>query len=88
MVVQHELTPLSAGIRKTKAVDNIIEPALQQDKQIGAGDTSLCLGSFKKQVKLLFRKPVHPFDFLLFTQLNTVIGNFPAPPFSMLAGRI
>ena len=88
MVVQHELTPLGAGISETKSIDDIIEPALQQDQQIGAGDTSLGLGSFKKQVKLFFRKPIHPFNFLLFTQLNAVIRNFPATSLSMLAGRI
>jgi hypothetical protein len=86
--MQNKLAPLGARICETEAIYDIIETTFEQHEQIGAGNASLSFGPFKKQVKLFFRKPVHSFDLLLFTQLNSVIGNFPASPLAMLSRRI
>jgi hypothetical protein len=88
MIVQDKLAPLSAGIRKAKAINDVIETTLQQCQQIGSGGTFLTFSSFKKQMKLFFRKPIHPFDLLFLPQLYPVIRNFSSAALTMLPGRI
>jgi hypothetical protein len=39
-------------------------------------------------MELFFRKTVHPFYFLLFPQLNTIIRRLSAPTLSVLTRRI
>jgi hypothetical protein len=82
------LTGLGARTGETKPIDNIVQSSLQPHKQVGSGNTFLPFGLLKEDVELLFRKTVHSFHFLFFSQLDAVIRWFSAPTLSMLTRRI
>jgi hypothetical protein len=42
----------------------------------------------EKDTELLLGQPVHAFDFLLLTQLNTIVGNFTTAPLTVLPGGV
>jgi hypothetical protein len=83
-----KLPALGTRIGKSQPVGNVVESTLQQDKQIGTGNSALPLRSNKKQMKLLLGKTIHAFDFLLFSQLDTVIRRFSSATFTVLSRRI
>jgi hypothetical protein len=84
----NKLPALDTRIGKSQPVGDVIYSTLQQDKQIGTGNSALPFRSNKKQMKLLLGKTVHAFDFLLFSELDTVIRRFSSATFTVLSRRI
>jgi len=88
VVVPDEMASLRARIGKTQPVHDIVQPPFEKNEQIGAGNALLAIRLFKRKPELLFRKTVGVFNFLLFTQLNAVIGRFSATTLSVFAGSV
>jgi hypothetical protein len=88
MPVPNKMPALGARVDKSQSIDDVVQAAFKRDEKIGARDTLLTIGSFEEEAELIFREAIHPFDLLLFPELNTVVGRFPAPSLSMLTRRI
>ena len=88
MPVPNKMSALGSRVGKSDAIDDIVQSAFQRDEKIGTGDALLTIRPFEEQPELIFREAIHPFDLLLFPELNTVVGHFPAPSLSMLTRRI
>ena len=87
MVVPHQLPGLRPRICKTHAVDDIVQPSFQEDQQVGASNALLSLRFMEIKTELAFQQTVHPFYFLLFSQLDTVVGKLLSA-LTVLAWRI
>src|SRR5262249_12063165 len=74
----HKLPCLLAGGREAKPVHHIIEPALQQDKQIRAGLTRIALGFLEDALELSLQHAIHITCLLLLHQLQAVIRHLPS----------
>ena len=74
MSVINKLPSLSAGSRKTGAINDVIETTLQHKEQIFARDTFLPRGFLKVIAELFFKHEVDALDLLLFTKLLPVTG--------------
>jgi hypothetical protein len=72
----YQLSRLSPRIGKTHSEDHIIKTSFQKKQQIGACYSFLSVGLFKITPELSFQQAIHPFKFLLFPQLNPIIGVF------------
>jgi hypothetical protein len=79
---------LVAGVGEAETIHDVVEAALEGNQKVGARDAFLPVRPFEKQAKLLFRKAVHPFDLLLFPELDTIVRGFSAAPLSVLSWRI
>ena len=88
MVVAHEMATLGPRIHKAHAIDHVVQAPFQHDEQVRAGDALLAIGALEEDSKLLLGKPVHAFNLLLLTQLNTVVGNLAATAFTVLSRRV
>ncbi len=80
--MKHELSGLGAGIRETKARDNIIEPSLKKNEQVFTGDTSLFTSLVEGLVELAFQHAIGIASLLFFTELESAVGE----PAASLAG--
>ena len=88
MVVSDQMATLIPGIDESHSVNHIVEPSLQGDQHIGTGNPFLARSALEEYAKLLFREAIKPLDFLLFPQLNAVVGCFATPPLGAVARRI
>lgn len=88
MIVADKMSALITGIAKTKTIYDVVQASFQHHQQIRTGNPFLAVRFFKKQMELLFGKPVNALDLLLFTQLDAVVRSFPPAPLTMLARSI
>ena len=72
MTVQHQLAGFLAAHRKTRAVDDIVQSAFKDPKQILTGDAGFALGHFKVMGELALQNTVIAFCFLFRAQLQAV----------------
>lgn len=89
VAVIDQLPGLSAGSRKTRAVDRVVQPALQQKEKIFARNTLLPRGFFEIIAELFLQYEVNALDLLFFPKLKTVTGQRLASAIgTMLTGRV
>src|SRR5207248_2794462 len=88
--VPHELTCLLARGRKTHAVDQIIQPALERVQQRLARDARLLQHALEDVAELALREPIDPLHLLFLAQLLGVLRRFTtaAGRLAMLTGRV
>src|SRR5690606_37956461 len=84
--VVYQLTRFSASGAEAHAVYNVVEAAFQQLNQGLACVATATLSFSKVFSELLFQNAIHALEFLLFTELNTVIGCACTRSTAMLAG--
>ncbi len=87
MVVKHQLAGLGPGVGKAQTVDHVVQAPFQQHQEISAGDPAHALRPLEVTPELLLQDAVHTLYFLLFPELQTVIGNF-APTLTVLSRRV
>ncbi len=85
--MEHQLAGLGPGVGKAQTVDHIVQAPLQQHQEISAGDSPHALGPDEIAPELLLQDAIHALHFLLFPELQTVIGNL-APTLTVLSRRI
>jgi hypothetical protein len=73
-----ELARLGPAAGKPKAVDDVIQPALKQFQQSGAGRFAGSQSHHHEAPELPLVEAVHPFYFLFLSQLSGVLA-FPTP---------
>jgi len=88
MAVSYQMSSLGTRICKTQTIYNIVESAFQQDKEIGTFDSFFAFGFLKKQMKLFLGEAIYPFNFLLFPELNAIVGNLSSPTLAVFAWGI
>jgi len=84
--VTHQLAGFRPGGGQAHAVNDIVEPALEQGEQVGTRVALAALGFSKVPTELALKHTVHALDLLLFTQLQSVIGRPCTRRAAMLAG--
>ena len=85
--VTHHLTGLAAGVGKAHAIDHVVQAALKNGEQIGAGHALGHVGGDEIAVELIFQHTVHAAHLLLFTQLKGILADLLARA-AVLAGGI
>ena len=85
--VAHELTGLTARGAEAQAVDDVVEPHLEQAQQVLAGDALLAAGHHVVVVELLLEHLVVAARLLLLAQLQEVLGLLDAAA-AVLARRV
>src|SRR5688572_14970852 len=86
MAVAHELPCLIVGGCKSESHHNVIEAALELGEQVFAGDALLACGLLEVRAELVFQDAVHPFDLLLFPELQAISYDLGLALPSMLPG--
>src|SRR5205807_8007312 len=87
VTVADELSRLRARGRQPEAVDDVVEPSLQQLQQRLAGDAPRPLGRLEVAPELILQHAVDALDLLLLAQLQAVAGQLRFPRLAVLAGR-
>ena len=82
-----QLAGLRPAHRKAGAVDDVVQPGLQDLEQVFAGHALLLGGHFKIFGKLAFQHAVVTSDLLFLAVLQAVLGEF-LPALAMLAGGV
>src|ERR1700704_4565593 len=85
VAMAHKLSRLAPGLRKTEAVDNIVQPPLQLLQEQFAGDASGARRLFKVIAELAFLGKVNALGFLLFAQLQTIADDLGLAVLTMLS---
>jgi len=88
VAVIHELPSLSARCRQVKAVDDIVEPYLDELQQVGTRHAAAALGFLDIVAEWGLKDSVGPLHLLLFPQLTAVVGDLLLHPLAVHAGRI
>src|SRR6267154_2075281 len=87
--MRHELASCAARISKAKAVNDVVEPRLQQLEKRFTCDTALAQGALENAPELFFEKSVLIAQLLFFAERNCIIGLFaPGTSRAVLPGRI
>jgi hypothetical protein len=66
MTVSHQLSRMSAGIGQTEPINDIIQPALQQDDEVVTGDPGQAFGIGEDATELPLQHAIGVANFLLF----------------------
>src|ERR1700722_762357 len=89
VAVPHQLTGLAARHAKTKAIDHVVQTALQLLQKHFAGDAAGARRLLEIVPELAFLGKVNALGLLLFAQLQTVADDFGLAVLAMLArGKI
>ena len=88
MAVADELSGLRARGRKSHPVDGVVKTTLQQQEQVLASDAAPAFGQGKHPAKRFLQGAVDAFEFLLLTQLDTVLGRLPTSALTVLSRRV
>ena len=89
MTVTHELASLGAGGGPTGAVDNVVEPKLEEAQHVLAGHALPARGLGEDVAELPLGEAVAEASLLLFLQLQEILGDRAAPTrTAMLARRV
>ena len=83
----HELPRLRPRRRQAEAVDDVVEPALEQLQQRLAGDAARPLGRLEVAAELILEHAVDALDLLLLAQLQAVAGELRLPRLAVLPRR-
>ena len=75
MAVEHPLPGLGARVGETDAVDNVVEAALQQLEEVGAGDAGHPAGHAKVVAELTLEDAVGLASLLLLPELESPVGD-------------
>ena len=84
--MSHQLPRFGASCTKAHAIYNVVQTLFQQGQQIFTGVAFETSRIFIVVAELLLKDAVDTTYFLLFTQLNTVVGQTTAT-LTVLAGR-
>src|SRR5713101_3918861 len=87
MSVAHELPRLGARRRQPKAVDDVVEPALEQLQQRFARNAARPFGGFEVAPELVLEHAVDALHLLLLAQLQAVAGQLGLPRLPVLSRR-
>src|SRR5882672_6799458 len=85
-LVAHELARLGARRGKAHAVDDVVEPRLQELEELLARGARATRRLLVVAAELALEHPVHAAEFLLLPQLQTVVGQ-PLPALALDAAR-
>src|SRR5688500_14765689 len=88
VAVAHQLARLGPRRGEAEAVDHVVEPALEQNEQVDAGDPLAPLRLVEVLAELLLEDPVDALDLLLLAQLGAVVEAAAAAPLPVLAGWV
>jgi hypothetical protein len=72
----YQLTRLRTGIGETKTIHNVVEATFKEMEQIFTGYTAHLIGALIVPAELTFQYTINPLCFLLFAQLNSIVGFF------------
>ena len=72
--MRNQLPSFRSRRSKPHAINNVIKTRLKKRQQIHTGITLTAFGFCKISAKLFFQNAVHALDFLLFTQLQAIVG--------------
>src|SRR5207248_1487608 len=86
VAVAHQLAGLLAGVGKPQAVDDVIQPRLEDLQQVLPGHAGPPGGLLEMLAELPLQDAVHRARLLLLAQLRAVLGHL-ASPLAVLAGR-
>jgi hypothetical protein len=88
MTMGDKLARLLACTGQAQAVDDVIQPALEQLQQGLSSQPARSQGQSEKPAELAFSQSIHTLDFLFLTQLHGILGWAASWPASMHAGRL
>src|ERR1700736_4756325 len=80
-----DLARLSPAGAKAHAVNYVVQPALETDEQVLAGDALLVRGFFKPVAELPLQQPVDAAQLLLLAELQTIADELGLTVFTMLS---
>ena len=87
VAVAHELTRLRPRRRQAEAVDDVVEPALEQLQQRLARDAARPVGHLEVAPELVLENAVDALDLLLLAQLQAVAHELRLAQLAVLPGR-
>ncbi len=87
MPVANELPRLRPRRRQPEAVDDVVEPALEQLEQRHAGNPARALGRLEVPAELILEHAVDALHFLLLAQLQAVTRQLRLPGLAVLSWR-
>ena len=82
-----QLPRLRPRRRQAQAVDDVVQPPLEQLQQRFAGDAARALGLLEVAAELVLEHAVDALHFLLLAQLQAVAGELRLARLAVLAGR-
>src|SRR5512136_575299 len=85
--MSNELACFISRIGKTESINDIVQSPFQERKKGFSSNPLLSIRFFKNIAELVLQNPVHPFDFLLFPKLSSVVREL-FPSLTMLSGRV
>jgi hypothetical protein len=91
VTVLDKLPRLSARFGHSHPIDHVIQPAFQNRQEHPTGQPFAALSDFKVTPELLFQDTINAARFLLFSQLQTIVGraaSLELPRLAMLAWRV
>jgi hypothetical protein len=88
MPVIHELSSLSARRRETRTVNDIVQPTLEHEQKIFAGNAFLTKRLFEIITELLLEDEVDALYLLLFAKLLSIAGEHLTSSRTVLSGRV
>src|SRR5438105_581219 len=80
-----DLARLSPAGAKAHAVNHVVQPALEPNEQVFAGDAFLVRSFFKPVAELPLQQPVDPAQLLLLAKLQAVADELGLAIFAMLS---
>jgi len=78
MAVRNQLARLGARTRDSQTVNDVVQTALKQYQEIGTGQADLLLRTLEVTTELSFHYAINAARFLLFTQLQQIVGSAAA----------
>src|SRR5688572_10023364 len=87
MAVAHQLPRLRPRRREAEAVDDVVEPPLEQLQQRLAGDPARAIRHLEVPAELVLQHAVDALDLLLLAQLQTVADQLGLAQLAVLPGR-
>src|SRR5262249_23550875 len=87
VAVTHQLARLRPRRREAEAVDDVVEPPLEELQQRDAGDAARAFGGLEVPAELILEDAVDALHLLLLAQLKAVAGELRFPRLAVLPGR-
>ena len=87
MLVGDDLAGVTPGGGEANAVDDVVEPSLEQAKQVKAGDAGHLCGAIEVESELSFEQEVDPASALLGAKLDAIVGDLATAHLGVHAGR-
>jgi hypothetical protein len=88
MAVLDQLASLRTGVGEPQTIHNVVQPTLESNQEVSAGDAFLAVRSLEEEMKLFLGKAVDALDLLLLSQLDAIVGDLTAATLAVFSRRI